>query len=79
MNFLEKCDFSQFWSKMVQFSISQHILRADFTVKNGPIFAPKMSKEALWIGLRHSFTIGIEMIVFYGTAGPWKLGYFSVM
>ena len=59
LNILENCDFSQFWSKMVQFSISQKTLRADFTVKNQPNFAQKMSKEELWTGLRHFLTVGI--------------------
>ena len=60
---------------MVQFSISQETLRVDFGVKNGPNFAPNMSKEALWTGL----TVGIWIIVFCGTVGRWELGYFSVM
>ena len=34
LNFLENCDFSQFWSKIVQFSISQETLGADFAAKN---------------------------------------------
>ena len=40
---------------MVQFSISQENLRADFAVKNLPIFVPKMSKEAL----KGILTVGI--------------------
>ena len=79
LNFLENCDSIQFWSKMVQFSISQETLRADFAAKNRPIFAPKMSKEALLTGLIYSLKLISKKLFFYGTLGHWRLGYFSIM
>ena len=44
---------------MVQFSMSlvSSTLRADSAVKNRPLFAPKMSREALLRGLRRSLTV----------------------
>ena len=42
---------SNSFSKTVQKSISEVTLKADFGVDNRPIFAPKVSKEALWLEL----------------------------
>ena len=47
---------------MVKSSISQKTSWADFAVKNRPICAPKMSKEALWTGLRHSLGVGFMIL-----------------
>ena len=60
LNFLENCDFSPFWRKMVQFSISEEILRADFAAKN---------RSILWTGLRHFLTVSR----FLRNSGPLKI------
>ena len=72
LNFVENWDFSQFWSKMVQFSISQETLRADFAEKNWLIFSPKMSKEALWAGPRRSCNLYLNNRILQNS-GPLKI------
>ena len=46
LNFLQKCHFTGFWSKMAQKWISEETLWTDCEENNVPIFALKMSKEA---------------------------------
>ena len=55
---------SQFWSKIGQKSISEEFFKSNFGVKNWPIFVPKVSKEALWMGLRHFLRICMKNIVY---------------
>ena len=68
----ENCDFSQFRSKIVQMSI----LKTNFGVNYQPIFAPKMSKEAIWTGLWHSFIVSYSWYlnnVFIKNSGPFNI------
>ena len=53
LNLLKNYDFSRFWSKMEKNSISQGTFNTNFGVNNWPMFLPKVSKEALWMGLRY--------------------------
>jgi len=54
-----KCDFSQFWSKLVKMSISQENFRTDSGMNSWPILALKVPKEASWTGQRHLLTVCI--------------------
>ena len=71
--FLENGGFSQFWSKMVQCSISHETLKANFAVKNQPIFAQNMSKEALWTGAKTFFDSLYPNDSFLRNSGPLKI------